>query len=44
MIETVNSPLEKMDLQQLHVHTNPGFALKVAFSLIALAFANALNE
>jgi hypothetical protein len=43
MIETVNSQLQKMGLQQLHARTNPGFALKVAASLVALAFTNALD-
>jgi len=41
MIETVNSQLEKMGLQRLHVRTNTGVALKVLASLIALAFTNA---
>jgi len=39
-IETVNSQLEKMGLQQLHARTNPGFALKVLASLLALTFTN----
>jgi len=42
-IETVNSQLYTMGLQHLHARTNPGFALKVAASLVALAFTNALN-
>jgi hypothetical protein len=37
-IETVNSQLEKMGLQRLHARTNPGFALKVLASLLALTF------
>ena len=41
-IETVNSQLEKMGLQRLHARTNPGFALKVLASLLALTFTNAL--
>jgi hypothetical protein len=40
MIETVNSQLEKMGLQRLHARTNPGFALKVLASLLALTFTN----
>lgn len=40
-IETVNSQLEKMGLQRLHARTNPGFALKVLASLLALTFTNA---
>jgi len=39
-IETVNSQLEKMGLQRLHARTNPGFALKVLASLLALTFTN----
>jgi hypothetical protein len=41
-IETVNAQLEKMGLQRLHARTNPGFALKVLASLLALTFTNAL--
>ncbi len=41
MIETINSQLEKMGLQRLHVRTNTGVALKVLASLIALALTNA---
>ena len=41
-IETVNSQLEKMGLQRLHARTNPGLALKVLASLLALTFTNAL--
>ncbi len=41
-IETVNSQLEKMGLQRLHARTNPGFALKVLASLLALTFTNAI--
>ena len=41
-IEMVNSQLEKMGLQRLHARTNPGFALKVLASLLALTFTNAL--
>lgn len=41
-IETVNSQLEKMGLQRLHARTNPGFALKVLASLLALTFTNVL--
>ena len=37
-IETVNSQLEKMGLQRLHARTNPGFAVKVLASLLALTF------
>ena len=40
MIETVNSQLEKMGLQQLHARTNEGIALKVLASLTALALTN----
>lgn len=43
MIETVNSQLEKMEIQRLHARTNPGFAIKVAASLVALAFSNAFK-
>jgi hypothetical protein len=39
-IETVNGQLEKMGLQRLHARTNPGFALKVLASLLALTFTN----
>lgn len=39
-IETVNSQLEKMGLQRLHARTNPGFAVKVLASLLALTFTN----
>jgi hypothetical protein len=42
LIETVNSQLEKMGIQRLHARTNPGFALKVLASLVALAFNNIL--
>jgi hypothetical protein len=41
-IETVNSQLEKMGLQRLHARTNPGFALKVLASLLALIFTNVI--
>ncbi len=41
-IETVNGQLEKMGLQRLHARTNPGLALKVMASLLALTFTNAL--
>ncbi|MBN1202495.1 MAG: IS982 family transposase [Anaerolineae bacterium] len=41
-IETVNSQLEKMGLQRLHARTNPGFALKVLASLLALTFTNVI--
>jgi hypothetical protein len=41
-IETVNAQLEKMGLQRLHARTNPGFALKVLASLLALTFTNAI--
>jgi hypothetical protein len=41
-IETVNGQLEKMGLQRLHARTNPGFALKVLASLLALTFTNAI--
>jgi len=37
-IETVNSQLEKMGLQRLLARTNPGFAVKVLASLLALTF------
>lgn len=37
-IETVNGQLEKRGLQRLHARTNPGFALKVLASLLALTF------
>jgi hypothetical protein len=42
VIETVNSQLEKMGLQRLHVRTTSGFVLKVLASLLALAFTNVL--
>lgn len=42
MIKMVNSQLYHMGFQRLHVRTTPGFALKVAASLVALAFTNAL--
>jgi IS5 family transposase len=38
-IETVNSQLEKMGLQRLLARTNPGFALQVLASLLALTFS-----
>jgi hypothetical protein len=38
-IETVNSQLEKKDLQRLHARTNSGFSLKVLASLLALTFS-----
>lgn len=38
IIETVNSQLEKMGIQRLHVRTQLGFALKVIASLVALIF------
>jgi hypothetical protein len=41
-IETVNGQLEKMGLQRLHARTNPGFALKVLASLLALTFTNVI--
>lgn len=41
-IETVNSQLEKMGLQRLHARTNPGFALNVLASLLALTFTNVI--
>lgn len=41
-IETVNSQLEKMGLQRLHARTNPGLALKVLASLLALTFTNTI--
>lgn len=41
-IETVNGQLEKMGLQRLHARTNPGFALKVLASLLALIFTNVI--
>ena len=39
-IETVNSQLENMGIQRLHVRTNEGFFLKVHASLLALVCAN----
>jgi hypothetical protein len=42
-IETVNSPLEKMGLQRLHARSNPGFALKVLASWLALTFTKRLR-
>lgn len=39
-IETVNSQLEKMGVQRLHARSNPGIALKILASLIALTFSN----
>lgn len=39
-IETVYSQLEKMGIQRLHARTNPGLALKILASLIALTFSN----
>ena len=41
-IETVNGQLEKMGLQRLHARTNPGFAVKVLASLLALTFTNVI--
>ena len=41
-IETVNSQLEKIGLQRLYARTNPGFALKVLASLLALTFTNVI--
>ena len=40
-IETTNSQLEAMGIQQLHAWTNPGFALKVHASRLALTIINA---
>jgi len=39
-IETVNSQLESMGLERLHVRTRSGFEIKVHASLLALAFIN----
>lgn len=39
-IETINSQLESMGLERLHVRTNLGFEIKVHASLLALAFTN----
>ena len=39
-IETVNSQMEKMELQHLHARTNEGFEIKVQASLFALSLAN----
>jgi hypothetical protein len=39
-IETVNSQLEKMGVQNLHARSNEGFDIKVHASLLALACAN----
>jgi hypothetical protein len=39
-IETLNSHLEAMGIQQLHARTNDGFDLKTWASLLALAFTN----
>lgn len=41
-IETVNSQLEAMGMQDLRARTNEGFFLKVHASLLALAVTNAL--
>jgi hypothetical protein len=41
-IETVNSQLEKMELQRFHARTNPGFALKVLASLLTLTFTKVI--
>jgi hypothetical protein len=40
-VETTNSQLEAMGIQQLHARTNPGFELKVHASLLALTIINA---
>lgn len=40
-IETTNSQLAAMGIQQLHARTNPGFELKVHASLLALTIINA---
>lgn len=40
-VETTNSQLEAMGIQQLHARTNPGFDLKVHASLLALTIINA---
>jgi hypothetical protein len=40
-VETVNSQLAAMGIQQLHARTNPGFELKVHASLLALTITNA---
>jgi hypothetical protein len=39
-IETVNSQLEKMDIERLHARTNAGFELKVHATLVALICTN----
>lgn len=41
-VETVNSQLTAMGVQQLHARTNAGMALKVLASLFALTVVNAL--
>ena len=43
-IETVNSQLEAMGIQQLHARTNDGFDLKAWASLLALAFTNIITD
>ncbi len=40
-VETVNSQLEAMGVQQLHARTNAGIALKLLAALFALTVANA---
>jgi len=40
-VETTNSQLAAMGVQQLHARTNPGFELKVHASLLALTIINA---
>jgi hypothetical protein len=42
MAETVNSQLEAWGVQRLHARTHEGWVLKVAASLVALIYANAL--
>ncbi len=43
-IETVNSQLVAMGIQQLHARTNDGFDLKAWASLLALAFSNLIPD
>jgi len=43
-IETVNSQLQAMGIQQLHARTNLGFHLKAWATLLALAFSNIISD
>lgn len=40
IVETINSQLERMGVEQLYARTNRGFDIKVAASLVALAWTN----